>query len=338
MSMEIIMQDKELLKFIEDFKQGLTEFGTYGILSTSFLYSEKRKELLKCEYIELIPDFIKKCRTPEELWNFLKTKFNHYSERREFFREEFNPILEKLEINLYSKKSNVDEIKGKFNSDYIRQSIDLMDKLKESNPTEAIGKAKELIESCCKTILDEFGIKYNTTDDLSDLTKKTFKKLNISAQIPLNNHSIYKEENFNIQTFISKDEETDNEKSIITLVSFKNFDMLFTGDAGITAFNRLKKNIPHKIEILKVGHHGGSHVVDSKMLEHLNTEVSVISTGVNVYGHPDAGTLDTLRNTDIYRTDRHHAIKINTDGESYKIYIYRPDKHKFELSKEHKTI
>lgn len=181
----------------------------------------------------------------------------------------------------------------------------------------------------------------NSFDDQSITSKniyKTFKKLNISAQIPLNNHSIYKEENFNIQTFISKDEETDNEKSIITLVSFKNFDMLFTGDAGITAFNRLKKNIPHKIEILKVGHHGGSHVVDSKMLEHLNTEVSVISTGVNVYGHPDAGTLDTLRNTDIYRTDRHHAIKINTDGESYKIYIYRPDKHKFELSKEHKTI
>ena len=179
MSVEIIMQDKELLKFIEDLKQELTEFGTYGALPTAFLYSEKRKELLKCEYIELVPDFIKKCRTPDELWNFLKTKFSHYSERREFFREEFNPILEKLEINLYSKKSSVSEIKGKFNSDYIKQSIDLMDKLKESNPTEAIGKAKELIESCCKTILDEFGIEYNATVDLSDLTKKTFKKLNL---------------------------------------------------------------------------------------------------------------------------------------------------------------
>lgn len=58
--MEIIMQDEELLEFIEDFKQGLIEYGTYGTLPIIFLYSEKRKELLKCEYIELIPEFVKK--------------------------------------------------------------------------------------------------------------------------------------------------------------------------------------------------------------------------------------------------------------------------------------
>lgn len=173
------MSDENLLEFVENFKKDLIEYGTYSSLSITCDYQGKRKELLKCDYIDLVPDFIKKCRTSDELWNFIKTKFNHYADRREFFRNEFNPILEKLEINIYSKSSIVTEIKGKFNSDYIKQSIDLMDKLKESNPTEAIGKAKELIESCCKTILDEFGIKYKTTDDLSDLSKKTFKQLNL---------------------------------------------------------------------------------------------------------------------------------------------------------------
>ena len=43
MSMEIIMQDEELLEFIEDFKQGLIEYGTYGTLPITFLYSEKEK-------------------------------------------------------------------------------------------------------------------------------------------------------------------------------------------------------------------------------------------------------------------------------------------------------
>ena len=134
------------------------------------------------------------------------------------------------------------------------------------------------------------------------------------------------------------DLDTDNEKSIITLVSFKDFDMLFTGDAGVEAFNRIKQNIPHKIEVLKVGHHGGFNVVDDKMLEHLNTKVSIISTGQNIYGHPNRGTVDILRHTDIFRTDRHNAIKISSDGEIYKIYTYNPDKHKFELSKEYSIL
>ena len=35
------------------------------------------------------------------------------------------------------------------------EQIELMLKMKNTNPTEAIGKAKELLESCCKSILDE---------------------------------------------------------------------------------------------------------------------------------------------------------------------------------------
>lgn len=181
----------------------------------------------------------------------------------------------------------------------------------------------------------------NSYDNKSITSKyiyKTIKELKISAQIPENNKSIYKEENFNIQTYISNTAQTDNEKSIITLVSYNDFDMLFTGDAGVEAFNTVKKNIPHKIEVLKVGHHGGYNVVNNNMLEHLNTKVSIISTGLNVYGHPNAGTLDTLRYTDIFRTDRHNAIKINTDGKIYKVSTYIPDKQKFELSKKYETL
>lgn len=128
--------------------------------------------------------------------------------------------------------------------------------------------------------------------------------------------------------------DNDNEKSIITLLTFKDFDMLFTGDAGTEAFEKLKKNIPHNVEILKVGHHGGPHVVNSDMLNHLNTKVSVISTGPNSFGHPNKGTLDILRNTDIYRTDRHNSIKITSDGQNYTLFTYNKDKKKYKKSKE----
>lgn len=47
-----------------------------------------------------------------------------------------------------------EDLKKKFDSDYTSDQINLMVKIKDENPTEAIGKAKELIESCCKTILE----------------------------------------------------------------------------------------------------------------------------------------------------------------------------------------
>lgn len=165
---------------------------------------------------------------------------------------------------------------------------------------------------------------------------KTLKELKIPSQIPNNNKSIYSENSLNMQTYLAEAEE-DNEKSIITLLSYKDFDMLFTGDAGTDAFNQLKKDIPHNIEVLKVGHHGGPHVVSSEMLNHLNTKVSVISTGPNAFGHPNKGTLDILRKTDIYRTDRHNSIKIISDGQRYTMYTFNKDKKKYQKSKDLKT-
>lgn len=166
---------------------------------------------------------------------------------------------------------------------------------------------------------------------------KTIKEMKIPVQIPINNSRIYFEKDLNMQAFIA-DKQEDNEKSVITLLSFKDFDMLFTGDAGIQAFNSIKHNLPNKVEVLKVGHHGGPHVVDNNMLKFLNTQTSIISTGLNAFGHPNKGTLDILRNTDIYRTDRHNSIKITSDGKSYNIFLYTPQKRKFILSKKTDVI
>ena len=166
---------------------------------------------------------------------------------------------------------------------------------------------------------------------------KTVKELKIPVKIPENNSTIYLENDLNMQTYIA-DEQEDNEKSIVTLLSYKDFDMLFTGDAGVKAFSSIKQDIPHNVEVLKVGHHGGPHVVDNNMLKHLNTQTSIISTGPNAFGHPNKGTLDMLRNTDVYRTDRHNSIKITSDGKVYNIFLYTPQKRKYILSKKMSTI
>ena len=49
----------------------------------------------------------------------------------------------------------------------------------ESDPALAIGTAKELIETCCKTILAERGKPVEGTPDIPTLTKETLKELKL---------------------------------------------------------------------------------------------------------------------------------------------------------------
>lgn len=80
-------------------------------------------------------------------------------------------------------------IEEKFSSKYMSEQIELMLKMKNTNPTEAIGKAKELLESCCKSILDEGNQKYETSIDISKLIKKTMQFLKVDTQSISDMHS-----------------------------------------------------------------------------------------------------------------------------------------------------
>ncbi len=64
------------------------------------------------------------------------------------------PVVERVKAMLVQHALPVENLKEKFSSEYISSQIDTMVQMQSKNPTEAIGKAKELIESCCKTILE----------------------------------------------------------------------------------------------------------------------------------------------------------------------------------------
>ena len=185
-------------------------------------------------------------------------------------------------------------------------------------------------------IMENFRIKnvYINSFDNKSVTSfniyKTIKKDKLNAQIPKG--LIYDEPDLTMRTYIA-DKKSDNEQSIITLLTYGDFDMLFMGDAGIGAYDEIKDSLKGDIEVLKVGHHGGPNVVNKEMTDRLNIKVSIISTGPNSFGHPNKGTLDVLRNTDIYRTDRHNSIKITSDGINYKVFLYSPEKKRYILAK-----
>lgn len=178
---------------------------------------------------------------------------------------------------------------------------------------------------------------YLNTKDSSTITAKNIfkavKKRRQNVKYVKNNTVIYSEPDLKIKTYKANigGKNKDNESSTITLLSYKNFDMLFMGDAGVKSFSKVQGGIPDNIEVLKVGHHGGPNVVNESMLKHLGNTVSLISTGINYFGHPNKGTLDTLRNTVILRTDLLNSIKISTDGNLYKIYSYDTHDKKYKI-------
>ena len=172
----------------------------------------------------------------------------------------------------------------------------------------------------------------NSTSDSSKTALKiyqTSKECNLKLTNAPDNEIIYSEPGLNVRTFV-KNFENDNESSVMALLSYKDFDILFTGDAGVEAFNRISDKLPQKVEVLKVGHHGAKHVVDENYVKRISPDVSIISTGLNNYGHPAKSTLNILRNTEIYRTDKNNSIKISTDGKEYKMFTFNTTSKKFE--------
>lgn len=68
---------------------------------------------------------------------------------------------------------------------YVAQQITRMEAAVQNDPGLAIGTAKELVETCCKTILGERGVRIPKKPDLAQLVKLTSRELELTpADIP----------------------------------------------------------------------------------------------------------------------------------------------------------
>ncbi len=68
---------------------------------------------------------------------------------------------------------------------YVAQQITRMESAVGNDPGLAIGTAKELVESCCKTILTERAVQFSKNADIPELVKLTARELDLTpADIP----------------------------------------------------------------------------------------------------------------------------------------------------------
>jgi competence protein ComEC len=109
-----------------------------------------------------------------------------------------------------------------------------------------------------------------------------------------------------------------NDNSIAFILEYRDFRMLFTGDAGSAAEQRfLNEGVDLSATILKVGHHGSAYGSTPAFVEAVHPRYAIISVGRhNLFGHPAPSTIATLQRfgATIYRTDENGAVTILSGG------------------------
>lgn len=147
--------------------------GDYALIRMLFLGNPQISEKL--------PRFIKTCRNLPEIWSFIKPKFAHYQERREFIREEFDSLLTMLEMEARSPSDiSISETVQNVSSAYIHEVWKKALERRATDPEGAITAARTLLESVCKHILDAKSVTYDDNADLPKLYTLTSKQLNLS--------------------------------------------------------------------------------------------------------------------------------------------------------------
>lgn len=118
----------------------------------------------------------------------------------------------------------------------------------------------------------------------------------------------------------------ENDASTVLFGMISSSKLLLMGDASVRSEQDIisSYNLP-KIDILKVGHHGSNTSSSKKFINEINPKYSLISVGENNrYGHPKKSVLNTLSNSEIYRTDLDGNIEIEFNNKGYNIRAYSP--------------
>ena len=135
----------------------------------------------------------------------------------------------------------------------------------------------------------------------------------------------------------------ENEYSLVLLLQYQDFDVLFTGDVegeGEEELVRVLRELQgsaddgkqvggkefsrFSVEVLKVAHHGSRNSTSEELLQLIHPKIAVISCGENnSYGHPHKETLNRLEEVGamIMKTPDYGAITVEF-GSRIKVYGY----------------
>ena len=150
------------------------------------------------------------------------------------------------------------------------------------------------------------------------LDKKNIKYYSCIDELNIDNNKLYF---LQIRDF---NNENDNSKVIYTEIN--KYKFLFMGDASVTTEKEILKeyDLPD-IDVLKVGHHGSRTSSSKEFISTINPKYSLISVGKdNKFKHPNKETLENLKESKIYRTDKQGSIMFKIKNNKLKIETCNP--------------
>ena len=174
----------------------------------------------------------------------------------------------------------------------------------------------------------------NAKSELSQNILDYLEENKLNYEIAKNNQVVYDEENLSLKTFVSQNpkhlkSKSDNETSIISLLNYKDKNVLFMADCSNKVFEELKKYFS-QIDILKVGHHGAKGTLSKAMLEYSKPKFALVSVGINKFNHPHFETVELLNDFEIKTiySKNYGFSKIIFENDREKFYNFNPEKNK----------
>lgn len=114
-----------------------------------------------------------------------------------------------------------------------------------------------------------------------------------------------------------------NDYSLVFVLRFGSFDVLFTGDADtrVEKYYIRSALADEQVEVLKVPHHGSRTGMTEGFVSWLDPELSIISLGKNSYGHPAKEIVDIIQKSGskLMRTDERGDITVISDGKNWMV-------------------
>jgi Abortive infection C-terminus len=132
-----------------------------------------------------LPRFVRTCHDPDAFWAFIKAEASgdgSYDRRRQLLRDAFRPLLDHLEdADRSPLDADVGDATVALDAESAIAAWSKAIARRTSDPEGAITAARSLLESVCKTILDDRGVAYDDRkDDLPKLYGRVAKALRLA--------------------------------------------------------------------------------------------------------------------------------------------------------------
>lgn len=172
---------KQLLQETESLQNLLVSAAT-GNSEDSAEFVRLRQRVLSQPALEAYaPRFLRTCRSLDQFWQLIKSKYGTYADRRTYLWGEFRPMLELLERGGTSPSDQaVAAAFDQVDAVNVRAAWAKALDRRDSDAEGAITMARTVLETVCKHILDEAKVVYDDGADLNKLYRQTAEHLTLA--------------------------------------------------------------------------------------------------------------------------------------------------------------